>query len=117
MLPFIAAGLSLLHLALLHNNGSTSPTRTPVIHDYITFYPYFVIKDAVGLFSLLVLFIMFVCFSPNLLGHPDNYIPANPLVTPHHIVPEWYFLPFYAILRSITNKLLGVIAMLAAMCV
>lgn len=75
-------------------------------------YPYFILKDLLGVICFLMFFAFFVFFVPNLLGHPDNYIPANPMVTPAHIVPEWYFLPFYAILRSIPNKLLGVLALL-----
>jgi len=80
----------------------------------IQFYPYFYLKDLFGFFIFVLFFSYFVFFNPNYLGHPDNYIPANPLVTPAHIVPEWYFLPFYAILRSIPDKLLGVIAMFAS---
>jgi len=75
-------------------------------------YPYYIIKDLLGVLFFLAFFAFFVFFYPNILGHSDNYIPANPLVTPTHIVPEWYFLPFYAILRSIPNKLLGVLALL-----
>lgn len=75
-------------------------------------YPYYILKDLLGVILFFAFFAFFVFFSPNLLGHPDNYIPANPMVTPAHIVPEWYFLPFYAILRSIPNKLLGVLALL-----
>jgi len=80
----------------------------------MSFYPYFYLKDLFGFFVFILLFSYFVFFNPNYLGHPDNYIPANPLVTPAHIVPEWYFLPFYAILRSIPDKLMGVIAMFAS---
>jgi len=82
--------------------------------DTIPMYPYYIIKDLFGVILFLAFFALFVFFAPNTLGHPDNYIPANPLVTPSHIVPEWYLLPFYAILRSIPDKLLGVLAMLAA---
>jgi len=80
----------------------------------VPFHPYIVIKDAFALLMFLILFAMFVFYSPNVLGHADNYIEANPLVTPAHIVPEWYLLPFYAILRSVPDKLMGVIAMLSA---
>jgi ubiquinol-cytochrome c reductase cytochrome b/c1 subunit len=80
-------------------------------------YPYFIIKDLLGLLLLIIFFSLFVTFSPNLLGHSDNYIEANPMVTPAHIVPEWYFLPFYAILRSIPHKLGGVVAMIFAIVV
>jgi len=116
-LPFIVAGLSILHLALLHIEGSSSPLQIKYNIDYVNFYPYYVWKDLFGFFLLMVIFVYFVCFSPNYLGHPDNYIPANSLVTPTHIVPEWYFLPFYAILRSVPNKLVGVLLMVSAIVV
>src|SRR5687768_4159410 len=80
-------------------------------------YPYYIIKDVLGVLFFLAFFSFFVFFAPNLLGHSDNYIPANPLVTPSHIVPEWYYLPFYAILRAIPNKLLGVLALFASILV
>jgi len=111
LLPFVIIALVFIHLILLHNNGSTNPTGIDNKFNKVPFYPYFYIKD---LFSLILFFIVlfyFVYFNPNALGHPDNYIKANPLVTPAHIVPEWYFLPFYAILRSIPDKLGGVVAM------
>ncbi len=114
VLPFIIAGVSLVHLAILHSAGSSSPTQINYTSDYIHFYPYFFIKDLFGLLVFLSIFSYFVFFIPNYLGHSDNYIQANPLVTPSHIVPEWYFLPFYAVLRSIPNKLLGVCAMFLA---
>jgi len=79
--------------------------------DKIAFYPYFYVKDLLAFFGLITVFSVFIFYFPNLMGHPDNYIPANPMVTPAHIVPEWYFLPFYAILRSIPDKLGGVVAM------
>jgi ubiquinol-cytochrome c reductase cytochrome b subunit len=110
-LPFVLAGLSLLHLALLHKDGSNNPLGVQSPSDQIPFYPYFVIKDTFAFFSFLLVFILFVFFFPNTLGHPVNYIPADSLHTPAHIVPEWYFLPFYAILRSIPDKLGGVLAM------
>lgn len=113
-LPFIIAALALVHLALLHLDGSTNPLGVDSSSDKIPFYPYFYVKDLFGFLILMAIFSYFVFFHPNTLGHPDNYIPANPMVTPPHIVPEWYFLPFYAILRSIPHKLGGVIAMGAA---
>jgi quinol-cytochrome oxidoreductase complex cytochrome b subunit len=99
------------HLILLHNAGSGNPLGVDARSNTLAFYPYFVVKDFFGFFVYLMIFFIFVCFMPNYLGHTDNYIPANALVTPAHIVPEWYLLPFYAILRSIPDKLLGVIAM------
>jgi ubiquinol-cytochrome c reductase cytochrome b subunit len=114
LMPFLIAGLTLLHLSLLHKDGSNNPLGINTNIDTITFYPYFYVKDLFAFFIFLVLFSLFVFFSPNMLGHSDNYILANPLVTPPHIVPEWYFLPFYAILRSIPNKLGGVLAMFSS---
>ena len=115
LLPFLIAGLALVHLSLLHTAGSGNPLGINTNIDSITFYPYFYSKDVFA-FLLYVFFLcFFVFYFSNFLGHSDNYIPANPLVTPPHIVPEWYFLPFYAILRSIPHKLGGVIAMFAAL--
>ena len=117
LLPFLIVGVVLAHLAVLHQNGSNNPLGIHSGIDKIPFYPYFIIKD---LFSWVVAFVFyfgFVFFAPNYLGHTDNYIEANAMVTPAHIVPEWYFLPFYAILRSIPHKLGGVIAMFAALLV
>jgi ubiquinol-cytochrome c reductase cytochrome b subunit len=114
LLPFIIASLALLHLSLLHKDGSNNPIGINKSVETIPFYPYFYVKDLFSFFIFLIFFSLFVFFSPNLLGHPDNYILANSLVTPPHIVPEWYFLPFYAILRSIPNKLGGVIAMISS---
>jgi quinol-cytochrome oxidoreductase complex cytochrome b subunit len=114
LMPFAIAGLSLLHLVLLHENGSNNPLGIDSKSGKISFYPYFYVKDLFGLFLFGIFFSIFLFFAPNTLGHPDNYIPANSLVTPPHIVPEWYYLPFYAILRSIPDKLGGVIAMFAA---
>lgn len=111
LLPFLIAGAVLIHLALLHKDGSNNPVGVNSAVDNVTFYPYFYVKDLFAFLIFLFVFSFFVFFYPNLLGHPDNYIPANPLVTPAHIVPEWYFLPFYAILRSIPDKLGGVLAM------
>jgi len=114
LMPFAIAGLTLVHLSLLHTSGSNNPLGINTNVDTIPFYPYFYVKDLLAFFTLIALFSFFVFFYPNALGHADNYIPANPLVTPPHIVPEWYFLPFYAILRSIPDKLGGVIAMVSA---
>jgi len=110
LLPFIIAGASLVHIAALHQYGSNNPLGTNSSVDKVTFYPYFYVKDLVGWMAFAVVFSIFVFFYPNVLGHPDNYIPANPMSTPAHIVPEWYFLWVYAILRSIPNKLGGVAA-------
>lgn len=116
-LPFAIAGLVLLHLSLLHKDGSNNPLGINTNVDFVSFYPYYYVKDLFAFFVFAFMFAFFVFFYPNSLGHPDNYIPANPLVTPAHIVPEWYFLPFYAILRSIPDKLGGVVAMISAILV
>nr|QOZ41735.1 cytochrome b [Prototheca wickerhamii] len=110
LLPFVIAGLSIVHLAALHQYGSNNPLGTSAAVDKLGFYPYFYVKDLLGTVAFAIFFSVFVYFYPNLLGHPDNYIPANPMSTPAHIVPEWYFLWVYAILRSIPNKLAGVAA-------
>lgn len=117
LMPFVIAGLVIVHLALLHNEGSNNPLGINTNTDNIPFYPYFYVKDLFAFFILALMFSFFVFFYPNVLGHSDNYIPANPLSTPAHIVPEWYFLPFYAILRSIPDKLGGVVAMISAILV
>jgi ubiquinol-cytochrome c reductase cytochrome b subunit len=114
LVPFLTVGLVLLHLSLLHNEGSNNPLGLNSNPDTISFYPYFYVKDLFSFLILVLVFSFFVFYYPNALGHADNYIPANPLVTPPHIVPEWYFLPFYAILRSIPDKLGGVVAMISA---
>ena len=114
LLPFLIAGCTILHLSLLHKDGSNNPLGINTNMDTIPFYPYFYVKDLFAFFIFITFFSFLVFFFPNSLGHPDNYIVANSLVTPPHIVPEWYFLPFYAILRSIPNKLGGVIAMISA---
>jgi len=112
VLPFAICGIVIIHLIMLHNEGSSNPVRLiDKFIDKVTFFPYFYWKDLTMLLTILAGFSVYIYFFPNNLGHPDNYIEANPMVTPTHIVPEWYFLPFYAILRSIPNKLLGVIAM------
>jgi len=111
LLLFAIAGVTVLHLSLLHTEGSNNPLGINTNVDTFSFYPYFYVKDLFSFLLLVALFSFFVFYYPNTLGHSDNYIPANPLVTPAHIVPEWYFLPFYAILRSIPDKLGGVVAM------
>ncbi len=119
LLPFVIFAVVVLHIIALHRFGSNNPLGIDVKgpQDTIPFHPYYTIKDAFGLFVFLIPFAFFVFFAPNFLGHPDNYIPANPLVTPAHIVPEWYFLPFYAILRAVPDKLFGVLAMFGAIAV
>ena len=116
-LPFALAGLSIVHLALLHKDGSSNPLGVDSHVDKISFYPYFFVKDLFAFFSFLFFFCIFLFYFPNVLGHPDNYIPADPMQTPPHIVPEWYFLPYYAILRSIPDKLGGVLAMFSSLIV
>jgi len=111
LLPFLIVGMTLVHLSLLHQWGSNNPLGINTNVDTVSFYPYFYVKDLFSFLIFVVLFSIFIFFIPNVLGHSDNYIVANSLVTPPHIVPEWYFLPFYAILRSIPSKLGGVIAM------
>lgn len=114
LLPFVITGLIGLHLILLHEATSTNPVQISPAMGKIPFHPYFTAKDAFAFTITLLFFVILVKFYPNVLGHSDNFIPANPLVTPAHIVPEWYFTPFYAILRSCPNKLGGVILMVAA---
>nr|YP_010394896.1 apocytochrome b [Phytophthora aleatoria]DAZ89333.1 TPA_asm: apocytochrome b [Phytophthora aleatoria] len=113
--PFIIVGAVLIHLILLHEVGSNNPLGITLKTENIPFYPYFYTKDLFGLMLLFLVFFIFIFYYPNTLGHPDNYIEANPMKTPLHIVPEWYFLPFYAILRSIPNKIGGVIAMFGSL--
>jgi len=108
LVPFILVGARILHIALLHEAGSNNPLGVRSVYDRISFYPYFYVKDLFGTFVFICVFSFFVVYAPNRRGHPDNYIEANPLVTPAHIVPEWYFLPFYAVLRTIPDKLGGV---------
>jgi len=116
LMPFLIVGIVLIHLMALHTTGSNNPSGVPMKSkkDSIPFHPYFTIKDMVGFAVFFLVFGYFLFFYPNALGHPDNYIPANPLVTPAHIVPEWYFLPFYAILRAVPDKLGGVLMMFGA---
>jgi ubiquinol-cytochrome c reductase cytochrome b/c1 subunit len=114
-LPFVIAGLVAIHLLILHEVGSSNPIGVAFKGiDYVPFTPHFTIKDLYGVILFILVYGFFVFFASNTMGHPDNYIPANPMVTPTHIVPEWYLLPFYAILRSIPDKLLGVIALASA---
>jgi len=119
LMPFVIAGVVILHIVALHKFGSNNPmgidVRGPA--DTLPFHPYYTIKDFFGISVFLTLFAAAVFFFPNAMGHPDNYIPANPLQTPAHIVPEWYFLPFYAILRAVPDKLGGVLAMFGAIAV
>nr|ACC77660.1 cytochrome b [Panopa croizati] len=112
ILPFIIMGASMLHLLFLHETGSNNPTGLNSNTDKIPFHPYFSYKDLLGATMMFFTLLMLALFSPNLLGDPENFTPANPLVTPPHIKPEWYFLFAYAILRSIPNKLGGVLALL-----
>jgi ubiquinol-cytochrome c reductase cytochrome b/c1 subunit len=116
LLPFVIVAVVGLHLIALHTHGSNNPLgidhKAP--GDSIPFHPYYTIKDSFGLAVFLLIFAILVFYAPNLLSDPQNYIPANPLQTPPDIVPEWYFLPFYAILRSIPNKLFGVIMMFSS---
>ncbi|MGQ9371873.1 cytochrome b [Azospirillum sp. ST 5-10] len=119
LLPFVIFAVVILHTAALHVSGSNNPlgidAKGP--QDTVPFNPYVTVKDLFAVVVFMILYCAFVFFMPNYLGHPDNYIPANPLVTPAHIVPEWYFLPFYAILRAIPDKLGGVLAMFGAIAV
>nr|AFY23260.1 cytochrome b [Microtus agrestis] len=112
ILPFIITALVLVHLLFLHETGSNNPTGLNSDADKIPFHPYYTIKDFLGVLILLMAFMILTLFFPDLLGDPDNYTPANPLNTPPHIKPEWYFLFAYAILRSIPNKLGGVLALI-----
>nr|AMM04685.1 cytochrome b [Arctocephalus forsteri] len=112
ILPFVASALVMVHLLFLHETGSNNPSGVSSDSDKIPFHPYYTIKDILGALLLILILMLLVMFSPDLLGDPDNYTPANPLSTPPHIKPEWYFLFAYAILRSIPNKLGGVLALL-----
>ncbi|WP_091743162.1 cytochrome b [Phenylobacterium immobile] len=116
LLPFMIAGVVILHIWALHVPGNGNPTGVNVKSkaDTVPFHPYYTVKDGFAIALFLIMFAAFVFYNPNALGHADNYIPADPLVTPAHIVPEWYFLPFYAILRAVPDKLGGVIAMFGA---
>ena len=115
VLPFVLAALALMHLIALHDTaGSSNPLGVSGNYDRLPFAPYFIFKDLITIFMFIFVLSLFVFFMPNVLGDSENYIMANPMQTPPAIVPEWYLLPFYAILRSIPNKLLGVIAMFSA---
>nr|BAC78899.1 cytochrome b [Echinops telfairi] len=114
ILPFIVTALVIIHLLFLHESGSNNPTGIISDSDKIPFHPYYTIKDLLGLMVMIMFLLMLVLFTPDLLGDPDNFTPANPLVTPPHIKPEWYFLFAYAILRSIPNKLGGVLALVTS---
>ncbi|MBT6256549.1 MAG: cytochrome b/b6 [Alphaproteobacteria bacterium] len=119
LMPFLIVGVVILHIIALHRFGSNNPLGIDVSgkQDTIPFHPYYTSKDLFGAMVFLTIFASAIFFYPNFLGHPDNYIPANPLQTPAHIVPEWYFLPFYAILRAIPDKLGGVLMMFGAIAV
>lgn len=115
VLPFVLAALALMHLIVLHDTaGSGNPLGVSGNYERISFAPYFIFKDLITIFIFIFVLSLFVFFMPNVLGDSENYVMANPMQTPPAIVPEWYLLPFYAILRSIPNKLLGVIAMFSA---
>ena len=119
LLPFVIVAVVALHVVALHVHGSNNPLgidpKGP--QDTVPFHPYYTMKDGFGVVVFLIVFAGFAFFAPDYMGHPDNYVPANPLVTPEHIVPEWYFLPYYAILRAVPDKLGGVIAMFGAIAV
>jgi ubiquinol-cytochrome c reductase cytochrome b subunit len=119
LLPFVILGVVVVHVIALHRFGSNNPTGLDMKgpQDSIPFHPYYTVKDAYGLGVFMLFYAFWVFYAPVALGDPDNFIPANPLSTPEHIVPEWYFLPFYAILRSIPDKLFGVLAMGASIIV
>jgi ubiquinol-cytochrome c reductase cytochrome b subunit len=116
LLPFMIAGVVGLHIWALHVPGNNNPTGVNVKSkaDTVPFHPYYTVKDGFAISVFLIMFATFVFYFPDALGHADNYIPANPLMTPQHIVPEWYFLPFYAILRAVPDKLTGVLLMFGA---
>lgn len=117
LFPFLIAALAAMHMIALHQNGSGNPVGVTSNLDRISMHPYFTFKDLITIFLFFIALSYFVFYAPNALGHSDNYIMANPMQTPPSIVPEWYLLPFYAILRSIPNKLLGVVAMLTSILV
>ena len=118
LLPFVLVALVAAHIVILHESGSNNPLVIPLqFVDRITFSPYFFVKDLYYLVFFFLIFSYFIFFNPNYMGHPDNYIPAMYMSTPAHIVPEWYFLPFYGLLRSIPNKLGGVVLMILSIIV
>jgi ubiquinol-cytochrome c reductase cytochrome b subunit len=114
LLPFVLAALAIMHLIALHQDASNNPLGIVSKLDRVTFHPYYTFKDIVGFFAFFLVLSILVFFAPDVLGHPDNYKMADPLVTPSSIMPEWYLLSFYAVLRAIPNKLLGVIVMISA---
>jgi ubiquinol-cytochrome c reductase cytochrome b subunit len=107
-LPFVILAITIVHFTLLHEFGSNNVLGINTRSDNIPFIPYYGVKDVFSIIITLIIFSTFIIINPDVLGHSDNFSIANPLVTPAHIVPEWYFLPLYAILRSVTNKLLGI---------
>lgn len=115
LLPFVIAGLVILHIVALHEHGSNNPLGVDGNIDKVPFHPYYTTKDAAGVVVFMLIFAAIIFYIPNDMGHPDNYIPANPLVTPPHIQPEWYFLFAYTILRSIPDKLIGVLALFGSL--
>ena len=117
LLPFVIAGAVVLHIWALHVPGNNNPTGVDVKskNDTLPFHPYYTVKDGFAIVLFLILYAVFVFFMPDALGHADNYTPANPLHTPNHIVPEWYLLPFYAMLRAVPNKLMGVLVMFGSL--
>lgn len=117
LFPFLIAALSLVHILYLHQEGSNNPVGLNSSNDVIKFHPYFTVKDLFGFFVMWLVLGSIVLFDPNVLIDPENFIPANPLVTPTHIQPEWYFLPMYAILRSIPNKLGGVVGLVMSIAI
>jgi ubiquinol-cytochrome c reductase cytochrome b/c1 subunit len=119
LLPFMIVGVVILHIWALHVPGNNNPTGIPIKSgkDALPFHPYMTVKDSFAITCFMIFFAWWIFYMPNFLGHADNYVPANPAVTPAHIVPEWYFLPFYAILRAIPDKLGGVLAMFGSIVV
>jgi ubiquinol-cytochrome c reductase cytochrome b subunit len=119
LLPFMIVGVVILHIWALHVPGNNNPAGIPIKsgRDALPFHPYMTVKDSFAIACFMIFFAWWIFYMPNYLGHADNYIPANPAVTPSHIVPEWYFLPFYAILRAIPSKLFGVLGMFGAIVV
>jgi len=115
LMPFLLSAMAIMHLMTLHTHGSSNPLGVSSNSDKLPMHPYFLFKDLVTIFLFFLVLALCVFYMPNAMGHSDNYIPANPMQTPPSIVPEWYLLPYYAILRSIPNKLLGVIGMLMSL--
>jgi ubiquinol-cytochrome c reductase cytochrome b subunit len=115
LLPFLLSALAIMHLMTLHTHGSSNPLGVSSNSDKLPMHPYFLFKDLVTIFLFFLVLAIVIFYMPNSMGHSDNYIPANPMQTPPSIVPEWYLLPYYAILRSIPDKLLGVVGMLGSL--